>query len=240
MEDWFTIDDIELSDDQDTLYCIAVDSNEHQFLAGNIDVPTHNTDEGKEQDELKGEAQMIIGSIARLGRAAGVHMVIATQRPDASLIPGETRDNLAVRLGCGPLQPNASSMVFGSNIGQRIRSNPKGGIYLQIHGKGNMGQGFFAPSDWLDKYYEQHPEVKAKVEGIHEENESTEDSDMGDIPESEGRSNNKKGAFEDDWDADMQAIEEIAHDNDKPGDEAEFEPNFDPVEEEDDKKKKKK
>ena len=43
--------------------------------------------------------------------------------------------------------------MFDSNIGQRIHSNPKGGLYLQIHGQGNMGQGFFAPNEWLDEYY---------------------------------------------------------------------------------------
>lgn len=152
-EEWFTIEDIELTESTDKLYCIAVDSPDKQFLIGELGIPTHNTDEGKAEDELKGEAQMIIGSIARLGRAAGVHLTIATQRPDATLIPGETRDNLGVRIGCGALKPSASSMVFNSGIGQRIHSNPKGGMYIQIHGKGNMGQGFFAPNDWIDKYY---------------------------------------------------------------------------------------
>lgn len=122
------------------------------------------TDEAKEADELKGEAIMLIGSIARLGRAAGVHLVIATQRPDASLIPGEVRDNLAVRIGCGRLKPSASLMMFDSNIGQRIHANPKGGMYVQIHGNGNMGQGFFAPNDWLDNYFSKHGLGDEKME----------------------------------------------------------------------------
>lgn len=122
--------------------------------AGELLSPTGaKTDEAKAADELKGEAIMIIGSIARLGRAAGVHLAIATQRPDAKLIPGEVRDNLGVRIGCGPLKPSGSEMMFGSNIGQRIHANPKGGMYVQIHGQGNMGQGFFAPNDWLDNYF---------------------------------------------------------------------------------------
>lgn len=72
------------------------------------------------------------------------------------LIPGEIRDNLAVRVGCGRLKPSASLMMFDSNIGQRVHANPKGGMYVQIHGTGNMGQGFFAPNSWLDEYYTKH------------------------------------------------------------------------------------
>lgn len=49
------------------------------------------SDEGKERDEMHARCTGLIGSIARLGRAAGVHMVLATQRPDAKVLPGETR-----------------------------------------------------------------------------------------------------------------------------------------------------
>lgn len=53
IEEWYTLDDIEESDDTSTLYCISVDSPEHQFLAGKIGVNTKNTDAGKEEDALK-------------------------------------------------------------------------------------------------------------------------------------------------------------------------------------------
>lgn len=90
-EEWYTLEDIVETDNDDTLYCIEVDSEDHQFLVGEIKVNSCNTEAGKEQDALKGEASMIIGSIARLGRAAGVHLVIATQRPDAKILAGETK-----------------------------------------------------------------------------------------------------------------------------------------------------
>lgn len=215
-EKWFTIDDIELSNDDDKLYCIAVDSPTHQFQIGTMGVPTHNTDQGKADDELKGEAQMIIGSIARLGRAAGVHLVVATQRPDAKLIPGETRDNLAVRLGCGVLQPSASQMLFASNVGQRVRSEYKGGIYLQIHGKGNFGQGFFAPAEWLDEYYKAHPDEKKRADKILIAKEGQEDSDIGDGPKidpDESKKRDDDNDMTDDWNDDMDSIVDVADDN---------------------------
>lgn len=49
------------------------------------------SDEGKERDELHARCTVLIGSIARLGRAAGVHMMLATQRPDAKVLPGEVK-----------------------------------------------------------------------------------------------------------------------------------------------------
>jgi len=112
------------------------------------------TEEGKQEDALKGEAAMIIGSIARLGRAAGVHLVIATQRPDATLISGETKANLGVRINCGRTDPNASSMILGNGEGTRVKANPRGRLYLRIYGSGNHGQGLFATQEWIDEYLE--------------------------------------------------------------------------------------
>lgn len=151
-EEWYTLEDIEITETEEELYCLAVDSEDSQFLAGKIGVPTHNTDEGKAEDALKGEAAMIIGSIARLGRAAGVHLVIATQRPDASIISGETKANLGVRINCGRTDSNASNMILGTGDGTRVKANPRGRLYLRIYGNGDHGQGFFASPSWIDEY----------------------------------------------------------------------------------------
>jgi len=110
------------------------------------------TDEGKHDDELKGEAQMIIGSVARLGRAAGVHLVIATQRPDATLIPGETKANLGCRINAGRTDSNASNMILGSGEGTRVKPFPPGRLYIRIYSNGDHGQGFFAKQEWIDEY----------------------------------------------------------------------------------------
>ena len=154
-EQWFEIESltsIEDENDLQELYCLRVASEDSQFLCSENFIPTHNTDEGKEQDQLKGEASMIIGSIARLGRAAGVHLIIATQRPDATLIAGETKANLGVRINCGRTNSTASSMILESGEGSRVKANPRGRLYLQIYGRGDHGQGFFADQSWIDNY----------------------------------------------------------------------------------------
>ena len=114
------------------------------------------TDEGKEADNMKGEVQMMVGSIARLGRAAGVHLVVATQRPDAKLLPGETKANLGVRINCGYTNSTASSMILDNAEGTKVKPSPKGRFYIQIYSQGNHGQAFFAKEDWMDKYLDSH------------------------------------------------------------------------------------
>ena len=59
-EEWFTIEAVEETNPTDKLYCISVDSKEKQFQIGELGVPTHNTEEAKIFDEMKGESVMII------------------------------------------------------------------------------------------------------------------------------------------------------------------------------------
>lgn len=110
------------------------------------------TDEGKAEDELKGEAKMIIGSIARLGRAAGVHLLLATQRPDATILPGETKAQFGGRANCGRTDTNASSMILDNGEGTRVKAYPRGRVYIKIHGNGDHAQGFFADPTWIDNW----------------------------------------------------------------------------------------
>lgn len=51
------------------------------------------TTEGKEEDALKAEIVGLMKSITQLGRSSGIHMVLATQRNDASIIPGVIQNN---------------------------------------------------------------------------------------------------------------------------------------------------
>lgn len=51
------------------------------------------TTEGKAEDALKDEILSNIQSITQLGRSAGIHMILATQRNDATVIPGIIQNN---------------------------------------------------------------------------------------------------------------------------------------------------
>lgn len=53
------------------------------------------------------------GTLARQGRACGIHLVASFTRPDADVIPGAMRDQFGARVGLGPLSPDGARMVFG-------------------------------------------------------------------------------------------------------------------------------
>lgn len=56
------------------------------------------TPEAKEDQAMRAECQRLITSIARLGRAADVHLLLMAQRPDASILGGQLRSNLRARV----------------------------------------------------------------------------------------------------------------------------------------------
>lgn len=115
----------------------------------------NKSDQGKEEDELKAEIAMLVSSILRLGRAAGVHLVAATQRPDATFLTGQSKAQMAGRVNCGRTDSTASGMILGNGEGMRVRSNPRGRIYVQPNGDGDHGQGLYAPDNsWIDSYLE--------------------------------------------------------------------------------------
>lgn len=109
------------------------------------------TDEGKARDELHGEAVTIIGEIARLGRAAGVHLLLATQRPDASVIRGEIKANLLARYAAGRMQSTPSLMVLDSDGATRVPDIRGRGV-VSFNGQEEYIQGYFAKQDWIDRW----------------------------------------------------------------------------------------
>ena len=53
-------------------------------------------------------------TLARLGRAFGIHLILATQRPDANVIPGQIKNNLDFRV-CGRADDTLSGIILGNN-----------------------------------------------------------------------------------------------------------------------------
>ena len=66
-----------------------------------------------EEKKLIGQIESKLSIIARQGRAFGIHLILATQRPDANLIPGQIRTNLGCRI-CGRADSILSQIILDS------------------------------------------------------------------------------------------------------------------------------
>ena len=93
--------------------------------------------------EEKAEVQAIISklsSLARLGRAFGIHLVLATQRPDANILPGQIKNNIDCRI-CGRADQTLSLIILDNTLAsEKIEKNRQGRFFLQ---DGKFFQGFW-------------------------------------------------------------------------------------------------
>ena len=76
--------------------------------------------ETRAENALKGRCKFLMGSLVQLGRAAGIHMALATQRPDATIISGKTKSNIQCRLAMGGLSEVGSEMTIESPVAARL------------------------------------------------------------------------------------------------------------------------
>ncbi len=67
----------------------------------------------KEGKELVTKIEGHLSTIARQGRAFGIHLILATQRPDANILPGQMRNNIDFRV-CGRADNVLSQIILDS------------------------------------------------------------------------------------------------------------------------------
>lgn len=73
-----------------------------------------------------------IQTLLAMARRCGIHLIIGTQRPDASWFGGAARDNLQCRIGVGPLSRAAAMMLFErADVGRDLPPHAKGRITFQ-------------------------------------------------------------------------------------------------------------
>lgn len=140
----------------DPPYCILLMIDEATMFLG---ASGSKTDEGKAEDALKGEASDLVGKILRLGRASGVHMLIAMQRPDATVLRGEFKANMDVRMAAGRMDSTPSAMVLDSGEAVNLPGIRGRGL-IRVGGSLTTFQGYFAPQDWIDEFILKHPEAE--------------------------------------------------------------------------------
>lgn len=88
------------------LLVLAVDEAHEYFVRGT----------SKEQRDLATQAEDLLINIAKRGRAAGVVLVISTQKADSSALPTALRDQLPLRISGQQTTPEAARAALGALI----------------------------------------------------------------------------------------------------------------------------
>lgn len=122
--------------------CKDIDSF-NQFIEGKIDRIIFACDElaelldttGMDKDEkaIIKEIEGHISKIARLGRAVGIHLILATQRPDADVLSGQIKSNMTYRL-CGRSNEVLSRIILDSTDAAKLIPNDAKGVFINQDG----------------------------------------------------------------------------------------------------------
>lgn len=81
-----------------------------------------------------------LGTLARLGRAFGIHLLMATQRPDASVLPGQVKNNADVRI-CGRADLVLSQIIMDNGDASTLPKDIPG-RFLVNQNDGTVFQGY--------------------------------------------------------------------------------------------------
>lgn len=92
-----------------------------------------------ERKKLLAQIENKLSTIARQGRAFGIHLILATQRPDATIIPSQIRNNMDFRV-CGRADSVLSQIILdNTSAAEQIPKDARGRF---ITGDGTVFQGY--------------------------------------------------------------------------------------------------
>lgn len=137
----------------------------------------------------KGDLEKYICALAQKSRAAGIHMIIATQRPSADVITGTIKSNLNTRIAFRVAQGTESRIILDNNGAEDLMGK---GDMLYYTGQMTRAQGAFVALD----------EISLAVSHIKDKNPSYFDDTIlkdimqGNREESEGDSSSGQGGKE--------------------------------------------
>ncbi len=97
----------------------------------------------KEEKELLYAIENLTASVARLGRAFGIHLILATQRPDADVLSGQIKNNMDHRI-CGKADATLSTIVLGDGSANDLIPKYRSGRFL-------LGDGTLFQAYWFNE-----------------------------------------------------------------------------------------
>ena len=115
----------------------------HIFACDEVAEVLDKTGLTKEQKERIGLIENRLSIIARQGRAFGIHLILAMQRPDANILSGQIRNNIDCRV-CGRADTILSQIILDNTTAAEQIPKDKSGRFI-LH-DGTVFQGF-----WVDE-----------------------------------------------------------------------------------------
>lgn len=109
------------------------------FACDEVSEVLDKTGADAERKKLLAQIESKLATIARLGRAFGVHLILATQRPDANIIPGQIKNNMDFRV-CGRADSVLSQIILNNtSAADQIPKDARGRF---ITGDGTVFQAY--------------------------------------------------------------------------------------------------
>ena len=103
----------------------------------------------KARKELLAQIEARLALIARQGRAFGIHLILATQRPDANILPGQIKNNMNIRI-CGRADTTLSTIIIGDGrAAEQIPHDAQGRFLME---DGTVFQAYYFNDDTISKW----------------------------------------------------------------------------------------
>ncbi len=102
----------------------------------------------KARKELLAQIEARLALIARQGRAFGIHLILATQRPDANILPGQIKNNMNIRI-CGRADTTLSTIIIGDGrAAEQVPHDARGRFLME---DGTVFQAYYFNEDKILK-----------------------------------------------------------------------------------------
>ncbi len=109
----------------------------------------------------KREIETLIARLGSKARAAGIHLILATQQPSRRVISGVLDTNLPARIGLKTSKDTESRMLLGTSGAENLLG--QGDLLFKAVGEPRRYQGIYLPEKDRPQYA--HPKSPAKVMG---------------------------------------------------------------------------
>lgn len=104
----------------------------------------------KEEKILVNQIESSIATCARIGRAFGIHLILATQRPSADILNGQIKNNIGYRI-CGRADKVLSQIILDNSEGaDRISADDQGLFYTNTK---VLFKAYYVEDDCLEGEY---------------------------------------------------------------------------------------